>query len=559
MMAQLVRNIAQARPANVGIDILFPERDRTSPYELRRFYKNYLDLDVNISGIPNALHNNDELFAQALASVRSTLPVYLGKKGSCELPNDYTKILHDVTSSYYATGVLCNVKILHDSVSSFGFINAAADSDGIFRRLPLFINYKELKIPSFALANLLNIDAGISFMDSYSFSLLDHKVFMDSKSEVLPRFYKHYSRISAVDVLRNDYAYEKLQGKIVLIGTSAIGLKDSYLISDGRLVPGVDIHATLIDNLLNDSLLVAPKEYQLFNIIVSFVLSILIFWLVMRGSVLLIPFIFAIAIALSLLFWYIMFLGGVYISLGYFLTPFMSYFFLISIFFIVKIDQEEKAFAQELNRSHSATLDSMVLVAEMHDLETGAHITRTKYYVKLLATHLYKQKIYPKEITPSSIDLMYQTAPMHDVGKVGIPDAILKKCDRLTTQEFDVMKTHTIIGKTIIENAMKSYRSNAFLRMAHNIAHYHHEKFDGTGYPNGLKGDEIPVEARLMAISDVYDALISRRVYKDAFTFETAEMMIINASGTHFDPVVINAFIILRKEFREIANKFQDE
>jgi adenylate cyclase len=558
-MAQLVRNISQAQPANVGIDILFPERDRTSPNEFSSFYKKFLNMEVNVSGLPKALYDNDKLFAEALSSLRSTLPIYLGSKGECQLPNKYALYLNEAQTGYSASGALCNVEVLHQNVLNFGFINAAADSDGIFRRLPLFINYNNMKIPAFSLANLLNVDANIHFNNANSFEVLDHHVEMDRNSEVLPQFYKKYTKISAVDILNNQFSYEKLRGKIVLIGTSAIGLKDSYLTADGRMIAGVDIHATIIDNIMNDTLIVEPKQYQLYSVIASFLLSIVIFFLVMRGSVLKIPMVAAVSIALSILYWFLMFEQGVYTSLGYFLAPFVSYFFLISIFFIIKVDQEEKAFALELNRSHSATLDSMVLVAEMHDLDTGAHIARTKHYVKLLATHLYNKNLYPQDITPEKIELMFQTAPMHDVGKVGIPDAILKKCSRLSEDEFNVMKTHTTIGKTIIENAMKSYRSNDFLKMAYNIAHYHHEKYDGTGYPNGLKGDEIPVEARLMAIADVYDALISKRVYKDAVIFEVAEMMIINASGTHFDPVMVNAFIILRKEFRKVANEFQDK
>jgi adenylate cyclase len=557
IMAQLIRNIVKAKVSNLGIDILFPESDRTSPKQLRKFYSDYLDVNISIEGIPDVFYDNDRLLSQALASTRSTLPVYLGDRGACEL-NLQESAFEKAKTSYNALGMLCNVDILHQSVSSFGFINAAADSDGIFRRLSLFINYNNTNVPSFALANLLNIDHEIHFKDANTFSLLSHSATMDDKAEVLLQFYDNYSTLSAVDVLQGNFTSDQLQGKIVLIGTSAVGLKDSYLISDGRILSGVNIHATFIDNFLNDSLIVAPQRYKMIGVLASFIFSIVIFWLLMEGRVLGLLVSFLLTTGASLLVYYIMAQYGVYSSLGYFLTPYLSLFFIITLFFFIKIDHEEKAFVKELSRSNSATLDSMVLVAEMRDLETGAHIIRTKHYIKLLAEYLYERKLYPRDITPYKIDLMFQTAPLHDVGKVGIPDSILLKNAKLSSDEFEIMKTHTEIGRKILANAIDSYRCNDFLQMAQNIAAYHHEKFDGSGYPYGLKGSEIPLEARLMALADVYDALISRRVYKNPIEIERAEAMIIYGSGTHFDPQIIKAFMVLKDEFRAIAEKFQD-
>jgi adenylate cyclase len=200
----------------------------------------------------------------------------------------------------------------------------------------------------------------------------------------------------------------------------------------------------------------------------------------------------------------------------------------------------------------------MVHVAEVHDFETGAHIIRTKKYIQLLGEHLYVKGIYRDKLSPEKIRMMSYTAPLHDIGKVGIPDAILKKEGHLSALEYEVMKSHAESGGHIINNAIAGYRLNDFFTMAKNIAHYHHEKWDGSGYPEGLKGDAIPIESRCMALADVYDALVSKRVYKEAFAFDRSEHIILEGRGTHFDPVLVDAFMEIKDKFQEIAETYRD-
>ncbi|MDD3343766.1 MAG: HD domain-containing protein [Sulfurospirillaceae bacterium] len=245
---------------------------------------------------------------------------------------------------------------------------------------------------------------------------------------------------------------------------------------------------------------------------------------------------------------------SLYPSIGYFLLPFSFLFFIISLFFAVLHYVERKRFLEDWGEAHSATLDNMTMVAESRDVETGAHIVRTKEYVKILAEYLYKNGFFKDQLNAHIIDLMYRAAPLHDIGKVGIPDLILQKKGRLDEEEMQVMKQHALIGGKIIENAINSHnKTNEFLIIAANITHTHHEKWDGTGYPKGLKGEDIPLEGRLMALSDVYDALISKRCYKEAMDFEKAEEIIIQGKGTHFDPLIVQAFKELKDQFREIA------
>jgi putative two-component system response regulator len=162
-------------------------------------------------------------------------------------------------------------------------------------------------------------------------------------------------------------------------------------------------------------------------------------------------------------------------------------------------------------------------------------------------------------LTEDNIESLYKLAPLHDIGKVGIPDAILLKKGKLTPEEFEIMKTHPLLGGNAIAMAENGLPTpNRFLHIAREIATGHHEKWDGSGYPLGLKGDEIPISARLMALADVYDALISRRIYKKAFTHEESVAHILLGRGTHFDPEVVDAFLVLKEEFRQIAEQYQD-
>ena len=215
---------------------------------------------------------------------------------------------------------------------------------------------------------------------------------------------------------------------------------------------------------------------------------------------------------------------------------------------------------RELSSIQDVTIMAMSSLAETRDNETGNHIRRTQNYVKVLASQLQHHPRFSAYLTPERIELLYKSAPLHDIGKVGIPDRILLKPERLTPEEFEIMKTHTTLGRDAIlaaENLLDS--PNSFLQCAREIALSHQEKWDGSGYPEGLKGDDIPVSARLMALADVYDALISRRVYKAAMTHEEALVIILDGRNKHFDPDVLDAFIVIADEFALIATRFSDE
>ncbi len=223
------------------------------------------------------------------------------------------------------------------------------------------------------------------------------------------------------------------------------------------------------------------------------------------------------------------------------------------------LEQEVAKRTQEIQAIQDVTIVAMASLAETRDTETGNHIQRTQFYVQALAHNLQKNPRFSPILTEKFIESIIKSAPLHDIGKVGIPDHILLKPGRLTSTEFDIMKKHTTIGRDAIANAeSKLGISVDFLQFSKEIAYFHQEKWDGSGYPEGISREDIPISARMMAIADVYDALTSRRVYKEAMSHEEAVALIREGKGQHFDPDMVDSFLEIQDVFKEIAIKYID-
>lgn len=201
---------------------------------------------------------------------------------------------------------------------------------------------------------------------------------------------------------------------------------------------------------------------------------------------------------------------------------------------------------------------AMAKLVESRDPETGAHLERMRYYSRILARELARSRKFSGEISTEYIHLIYLTSPLHDIGKIGIPDSVLLKPGRLSDREFEIMKQHTTIGATMLEAASEQYPGVQFLRMARDIALTHHEQFDGSGYPSGLVGEAIPLCGRIVALADVYDALTSKRVYKEAFAHDVAKAIVLDERGKHFDPEIVDAFSRTEDEFIAIHESFAE-
>ncbi|MDH4873397.1 two-component system response regulator [Pseudomonas sp. BN515] len=223
------------------------------------------------------------------------------------------------------------------------------------------------------------------------------------------------------------------------------------------------------------------------------------------------------------------------------------------------LEKEVQRRTAEVMAIQDVTIQAMTSLAETRDNETGNHIRRTQHYVELLAELLRDHPRFRHFLNDETIRLLFKSAPLHDIGKIGIPDYILLKPGRLTPEEFDIMKTHTTLGRDAIQHAEDQLGiSVGFLRLAKEIAYSHQEKWDGSGYPEGLAADDIPISARLMAVADVYDALISRRVYKAGMSHEQAVEIIRQGRGAHFDPDICDAFLSCHGQFRTIAERYAD-
>jgi response regulator RpfG family c-di-GMP phosphodiesterase len=223
------------------------------------------------------------------------------------------------------------------------------------------------------------------------------------------------------------------------------------------------------------------------------------------------------------------------------------------------LEKEVERRTRELMIIQDVTIQAMASLATTRDNETGNHIRRTQHYVKVLAEQLREHPRFRHFLNDETIRLLFKSAPLHDIGKIGIPDHILLKPGHLTEKEFEIMKTHTTLGRDAIQHAEDQLGIQVdFLCLAKEIAYSHQEKWDGSGYPQGLAGDDIPISARLMAVADVYDALISRRVYKQDMPHEAAVEIIRQGRGSHFDPDICDACLANAEQFQDIAERFAD-
>ncbi|MDR1965215.1 MAG: response regulator [Synergistaceae bacterium] len=214
---------------------------------------------------------------------------------------------------------------------------------------------------------------------------------------------------------------------------------------------------------------------------------------------------------------------------------------------------------QELAVTQGVIIEAMASLAETRDQETGDHVMRTRFYVQLLAVQLASHPRFSKYLAGVDPDDLGTAATLHDIGKVGVPDHILLKPGRLTPEEFEEVKKHTLYGHNILSKLVKRLPNNEFLKLADEISWTHHEKWNGTGYPRGLKGDDIPIPGRLMAVADVYDAIISPRVYKGPMSSPEAMDFILSQAGTHFDPDVATAFVELSETFQFVAEQLNED
>ena len=609
-VALLLARLRELGSASVGLDTVLAERDRTSFGTLRQEIYRDLKIRVPLERLPTALMDNDRTLAETLGEgpfvlghkftfskleiipnvnppgnnfANSVIPSGgVGEKkspaGVCQLRPLNTAIIRDEgmaaspqTPLFQARDVICNLPALAESASASGFINVPPDVDGVLRRVPLLLEYNGQIYPSLALATLVRargikqVFLKINPAGVESLRLDETVVPLDGKGNLLIHYRgkgQTFTYLSAADVLSGIVPAEQIRGHIVFLGTSAAGITDFHPTPFDSLFPGVEVHATVVDNIQKKDFFSRPSWVPGLELMLVIAAGLVSTLLLVRGGPL-----------FSLLFLCLGALGLWQGSLwalqyrGVFISPVMPLLALGSNFTLVTLlkywreEREKRARAKELLLTQDFTIRCLASLTECRDSETGGHIIRTQAYVAAICRQLSADPRYADLLDRETREHLYKSSQLHDIGKVGVPDHILLKPGKLTPEEFEQMKRHTTYGRDAIQRAEEKFgagESSEFLRLAKEIAYTHHEKWDGTGYPTKLKGEDIPLSGRIMALADVYDALICQRVYKPPFSHEEALAIIVQLKGLLFDPGVIAAFLEVQEEFRKIGIELAD-
>ncbi len=457
---------------------------------------------------------------------------------------------------FRAAGAICNLPALATAAGQSGFLNAIPDSDGILRRVPMVMEYEGQTYPGLSLAAVLAATGtravALRVVNPNTTSLiLDTRVVpLDGRSNLLVRYRggkRTFPYVSAADVLRGRRT-DVFKDAIVFVGATALGTREVVSTPLDTRFSGVEVHATIADNLLRSDYFSRPENALTLEVVMVLSLGIAITLLVARVGLAL----GTIAGALFLVAlwgaarWQLV-VKGEYLSP---LVPMVGMIASLAAATVARLTQERRRADRAAHDKDVATrlmVRSLLSLTEMRDAHTGRHSRRIQQYSRLLAQQLSTHPAFRDYLTSDCIELLASLAPLHDIGKVGVPDQLLNKPGALTAEEFLEMKKHPVYGLEVITTAQRDVgaHEDAVLSMAKDIVYTHHEWWDGNGYPRGLKGAEIPIAGRLVAVVDVYDAVTARRLYRQPLPHGEAVALIIAGKGTHFDPDVVEAFVAI--------------
>jgi len=547
VIAELVTRLREMGAIVVALDVIFPESDRFQRVDPEH-------TDETDAALASALRQGHVVVGYAFtfndttkastncALTPLTMPIVQSGAGTAELP------------VFRATGVICSLPQISGAAQASGFLNAVPDSDGMLRRLPLVIEHQGRLYPALGLAAAmaasgarpvalrpLNVNATSLVLDA-------REIPLDARSNLLLR-YRGRTRslryVSAVDVLQGRASPAAVHNAIAIVGATALGTRDGVATPFDTLFPGVEVQATVADNLLRGDFISRPADALSVELIAVLSLGIAVTLLVARlglawGS----------ASGLLLLAFAWRGSGWLMTAKGLYFSPVLPAIGLLASMLAATLAK----LAQERHRAESATdeseaaqrmmVQSLLSLTEIRDAETGSHSRRTQQYSRLLAMQLRDHPRFRTYLTTPHIEMLSTLAPLHDIGKVGIPDQLLNKPGKLTDDEYVEMKKHPGYGLKVITTAQKRAGAgdDETLTMAKDIVYTHHERWDGQGYPRGLKGEQIPIPGRVMAVVDAYDALTSARCYRGPMPHERAVELIVDGQGSQFDPAVIDAF-----------------
>jgi adenylate cyclase len=548
VIADLVTRALALGAAVVALDIIFAEPDR---YE---------------ATASNAATSSDDALAGAVRGGRVVLGYGLTFGGPTSRSDGC--VLHPLTLPVLqaagddapialarATGAICSLPALATAAGASGFLNAVPDADGILRRVPLLIEYEDRIHSGLALAAMLaatgarDIALRVSAGNTGTLTIDDRRIALDGNGNLLTRFRdrnRAFPYVSAADLLQGRAPAATFKEAVVFVGATALGTGDDVSTPFGRRTPGVEVQATVADNLLRQDFIRRPDYASSLEIATVLGLGILIAALVARSNL-------TVGVVTGSLAVVVLWVGarwllaakGVHLSPVF---PIAGVLTSLGAATVAKLGQERvraNRAATETEVAHRLMIQSLLSLTEIRDAETGTHSRRTQHYSRVLAKQLSEHPRYREYLTAERIDLLASLAPLHDIGKVGVPDHLLNKTGELTADEYREMKKHPVYGLDVITKAQHQVGvlDDAILAMAKDIVYTHHERWDGQGYPRGLKGEQIPIAGRLIALVDVYDALTTKRRYRQALPHEKAVELIVNGNGTHFDPAVVDAFL----------------
>jgi len=554
VIGRLIARLRSLGARAVALDMIFAESDR--------FQDAGSDTDAALA---ETLHGNhvvlgyaltfDRAATKASACVQHPVGVAIVRRGDDQTEDPF----------FRATGSICSLPVLAAAAGASGFLNAAPDPDGILRRAPLLVELDGRVYPALSLAALMSAtqprDVALQVANvNTSWLVLDsRRIPLDGKSNLLLRYRgpkRTIPYVSAADVLSGVAAASTFEDKLVFVGTTALGTREVVSTPLDTLFAGVEVHATVADNLLQQDFLRRPEYGVALEIQLVVGLGIIAMLLCGRLGLAWASLGVAIcaaatwALSATLLSKYGMFVSPLFptLGLGGALASMVAARFAI---------EHRRADRAVLDRATSQRLmvQSLLSLTEVRDAETGRHSRRTQRYTQVLAEELAHDPRYAPHLPPDTISLLASLAPLHDIGKVGVPDRLLNKPGALTSEELAEMRKHPAHGRDVIVHAERDVgaHDDRILAMAKDIVYTHHEKWDGTGYPEGLRGTQIPIAGRLIALVDVYDAVRTRRLYRDPMSHADAVTLIVKGRGTHFDPAVVDAFLTVSSELEQLS------
>jgi len=561
LVGRLIERLRDFGASTIAIDLIFAEPDRFEAWPGA----------VGITGgdairTPTALTTADAYLAEALGHGGVVLGYALtfgeaatNRTGCVLHPLNLAIVQSPDDGShsplFRASSSICSLPTLAEAAGASGFLNTATDADGILRRAPLLIDVDGRVYPGLALAAVIASTGTRSLamrmvnVNTTTLTLDGRIVPLDGRGNLLLHYRggnKKFHYVSAADVLEGRLSAGSFQDQIVFIGATALGTGDAVATPFDTQFNGVELHATVADNLLQRDFIhrsehAAAIETQA-TLAAGISVALLGAWLGLGWG------------GAGTVVWLAVLWGGAMwrlSSAGEFLSPLYPTLGLLAALsattaaaLLVERRRVHRA-QHETTVSQHLMVQSLLSLTEARDAETGQHARRTQRYTQLLAEQLASHPRFRAYLTPERIGLLADLAPLHDIGKVAIPDRLLTKPGALTADEVAEMRNHPAYGLNVILQAEKRVgtRDDPILAMAKDIVYTHHERWDGTGYPRGLTDEQIPIPGRLVALVDVYDALVTRRVYRPPMSPEAALNLIVAGRGTLFDPAVVDAFM----------------